>query len=114
MYTFFIPYPPSVNTYWGFKGHRRFLTNKAIAFKVEVDCCVRLNEVQLNDHRLHIEITLYPPDRRVRDIDNCIKSTLDALVQAGAFRDDSQVDVLIVNRAEVVKNGKAKIFIKVL
>jgi len=114
MYTFFIPYPPSVNTYWGFKGHRRFLTHKAIAFKVEVDCQVRLNDVKLGEERLQVEITLYPPDRRIRDIDNCIKSALDALVQGGAFNDDSQIDVLIVQRGEIVKGGRAKINLKVL
>ena len=63
---------------------------------------------------MQVEITLYPPDRRIRDIDNCIKSALDALVQGGAFNDDSQIDVLIVQRGEIVKGGRAKINLKVL
>lgn len=57
--------------------------------------------------RLTIKIDLYPPDRRQRDIDNSIKATLDALVAAGVFVDDSQVDRLEVNRAEVTKGGAA-------
>lgn len=114
MYTFFLPYPPSVNSYWGFHGHRRFLTPKANQFKAEVAHIVSLNNVKLNDARLQIEITLYPTDKRIRDIDNSIKSCFDALVQAGAFNDDSQIDVLIVQRGEVVKGGKAKINIKTL
>jgi len=114
MYEFFLPYPPSVNSYWGFHGHRRFLTHKAIAFKCETDCIVRLYDVKMGKERLQIEITLYPPDKRIRDIDNSIKSCLDALVQAGAFDDDSQIDILIVQRGEIVKGGKAKIVLKKL
>jgi crossover junction endodeoxyribonuclease RusA len=114
MYKFFLPYPPSVNSYWGFHGHRRFLTPKAIAFKSETDCIVKENNVKLGKERLQIEITLYPPDKRIRDIDNSIKSCLDALVQAGAFEDDSQIDVLIVQRGEIVKGGQSKIFLKKL
>jgi len=114
MYTFFIPYPPSVNSYWGFKGHRRFLTPKANEFKSSVAQIVSLNKINLGTARLQIEIILYATDKRIRDIDNSIKSCLDALVQASAFADDSQVDVLTVKRGEVIKGGKAKIILKVL
>lgn len=114
MYTFFLPYPPSVNSYWGFRGHRRFLTPKANEFKTLVAQIVSFNKVDLKKSRIQIEITLYPTDKRIRDIDNSIKSCLDALVQAGAFLDDSQIDVLIVQRGKVIKGGKAKVNLKVL
>ena len=114
MKTLTIPYPPSVNTYWGFKGHRRFLTPKAKQFKTEVAQEVSHNKINFGLDRLEICITLYPPDKRVRDIDNVVKSTFDALVQANAFVDDSQIDVLLINRGPVVKGGKAEIKIKVL
>jgi len=112
MYTFFLPYPPSVNSYWGFHGHRRFLTPKANEFKAQVAHIVRLNNVKLDQFRIQLEMTLYPTDKRIRDIDNSIKSCLDALVQAGAFNDDSQIDKLIVQRGEVIKGGKAKIILQ--
>lgn len=103
-----IPYPPSVNTYWGFQGNRRFLTKKAKDFKDMVRCEFLLShEKSFEKNRLKIEIKLFPPDKRIRDIDNSIKSCLDALCQAGVFEDDSQVDVLIVNRGEIIKGGKA-------
>ena len=114
MYTFFLTYPPSVNSYWGFKGHRRFLTPKANGFKALVAQIVSLHKINLGESRIQIEITLYPTDKRIRDIDNSIKSCLDALVQAGAFKDDSQIDVLIVQRGEIKKGGKAKVNLKVL
>jgi crossover junction endodeoxyribonuclease RusA len=64
--------------------------------------------------RLAVTIKLYPPDRRVRDIDNVVKSTLDALCQAGVFADDGQIDMLHVTREQVIKFGAAEIFIQVL
>jgi len=114
MKTLAIPYPPSVNTYWGFKGHRRFLTPKANQFKSAVAQIVSDQQIKFGNQRLEISITLYPPDRRIRDIDNVIKSTLDALVSADAFEDDSLIDVLLIQRGELVKGGKALVTIKVL
>jgi len=43
----------------------------------------------------------FPPDRRRRDLDNLLKSVLDALEHAGVYADDSQVDLLVVRRCEV-------------
>lgn len=114
MKTITIPYPPSVNTYWGFRGHRRFLTPKANQFKSAVAQIVSQQQINFGNQRLEISITLYPPDRRIRDIDNVVKSTFDALVQASAFVDDSCIDVLLVQRGEVTKGGKAVVVIKVL
>jgi len=110
-----IPYPPSVNSYWGFHGHRRYLTPEAVNFKRLV-----LEEVILTrcpnfgKDRLEITITLYPKDKRIRDIDNSIKSCLDALCEAIVFDDDSQIDVLLVQRGENFKGGKASVTIKSL
>jgi len=114
--TLAIPYPPSVNTYWGFHGHRRFLTNKANQFKAEVAHAVSLTPIcSLGLSRLEVSITLYPPDKRVRDIDNSIKSCLDALVATGKlFEDDSQIDVLLVLRGEQKKGGGALVTITTL
>ncbi len=108
---FEIPYPPSVNTYWGFHGHRRFLTPKALEFKAHVAHVVSLQDVKFGDARLRIKIVLHAPDKRVRDIDNVLKPTLDAFVQAGLLNDDSQVDELTVIRGKQCKGGKAEIYV---
>jgi crossover junction endodeoxyribonuclease RusA len=110
-----IPFPPSVNTYWGFKGSQRFLTSRAKVFKNAVAIeFMRSGHEGFGDVRLAVTIKLYPPDRRVRDIDNVVKSTLDALCQAGVFADDGQIDMLHVTREQVIKFGAAEIFIQVL
>lgn len=107
-----IPFPPSVNTYWGFKGSQRFLTSRAKLFKQAVAAeFIKSGYEPLGSARLKIEIELYPPDKRIRDIDNVVKSTLDALCQAGIFDDDGQIDVLLVTRQSVIKWGAAKIIL---
>lgn len=100
-----LPYPPSVNTYWGFQGHRRFLTNKAVQFKKAVAHEVSLTPARFTNERLEVFITLNPPDKRTRDIDNIAKPTLDALVSAGLFIDDGQIDRLIIVRSNIIKGG---------
>ena len=109
-----LPLPPSVNSYWGFAGSRRFLTLAAREFKKEVAHIVSQQSVIFGDKRLSLTATLYFKDRRKSDIDNRIKSLLDALVQAGLFDDDSQVDELHVYRGAIYKQGKSLIKISEL
>jgi crossover junction endodeoxyribonuclease RusA len=110
----FLPFPPSVNTYWGFSGHRRFLTKKAVYFKSEVALEVYNKKIKFDLERLEVMITLFPPDKRIRDLDNFAKSTLDALCQAKCFVDDSQIDLLILRRGSIYKGGKAEVAIKII
>ena len=110
---FIFPYPPSVNSYWGFSGSHRFLTPKAKAFKAEV-VLASIGHQKYGSDRLSVSITLNPPDKRIRDIDNSIKSLLDAMCQAGLFDDDSQIDKLLVERGTIVKGGLCKVTILLL
>ncbi len=102
-----LPYPPSVNHYWGTLGKRRFLTAKAKAFRVATQVAyTATRHGGFGTARLSVSIDLHMPDARVRDIDNVVKSVFDSLCHAGAFADDSQVDILFVRRAPKVKGGK--------
>lgn len=113
MLEIFLPFPPSVNGYWGFSGSRRFLTSKATAFKtVTKERFKSTGHLGLGKARLFVSMTLHAPDKRVRDIDNVVKSTLDALCQAGVFEDDGQVDVLLVKRAVPMKGGSCVVRIE--
>lgn len=114
MLNLFLPYPPSVNTYWGFKGSQRFLTANARKFKAKVLEAFVLSEHKgFEAHRVSLTIHLYPPDKRVRDIDNIAKPLLDALTQAGVFNDDGQVDRLLIVRKEQQKGGGCRVVIDV-
>ncbi len=107
-----LPFPPSVNTYWGFLGSRRFLTAKARAFKSNVEAAFILSEHKgFADARINLVVFLHAPDKRARDIDNIAKPLLDALTQAGVFNDDSQVDRLLIVRREVKKGGECRVVI---
>jgi len=109
-----LPYPPSVNTYWGFKGSHRYLTDKAKTFKEQVRWYfIASKHTGFGGHRLKVEIDLYPPDNRIRDIDNNIKSLLDSLCQAGVFTDDCQIDKITVERRQIVKKGACVVRIEI-
>jgi len=109
-----LPLPPSVNSYWGFAGSRRFLTLQAREFKKQVAHIVSQQSINFGDKRLSLTTTLHFKDRRKSDIDNRIKSLLDALVQSGLFDDDSQIDELHVYRGAIYKQGKSLIKISEL
>lgn len=56
--------------------------------------------------RLSVEISAYPPNKRIRDLDNLLKVTLDSLQYAGLFENDSQIDSILIKRKEIVPNGQ--------
>jgi crossover junction endodeoxyribonuclease RusA len=56
--------------------------------------------------RLGVNIKLYPPCKRKRDVDNFLKAVLDLMTKAGVWQDDSQVDILTVSRESKCKGGK--------
>lgn len=108
-----LPYPPSVNTYWGFSGSRRYLTTRAVAFKNEVFArYLESGYKPFGGIPLEIKIKLHPKDNRIRDIDNGIKSLLDALCQAGIFTDDSQIQKLEIEKSSIAKGGLCSVLIE--
>ena len=108
-----LPYPPSVNSYWGFRGSHRFLTKRANEFKELVLYKVMESKTKgFGKSRLSITVNLYPPDRRKRDIDNPIKPLFDSLVNAKVMDDDSQIFELTVLRHEVIKGGLCQVTIE--
>ena len=55
---------------------------------------------------LKMEVQLFPPDKRRRDVDNVLKSLLDALEHGGAYADDGQIVRLAVEKLAPVNHGK--------
>lgn len=102
-----LPWPPTVNTYYRNFNGRMLISKKGRAFAEEVGliCCRERIANKKLEGRLAVEIEAFPPDRRKRDIDNLLKSTLDAVNKAAVFIDDSQIDELSIVRREVSKPG---------
>ncbi|EHL9937452.1 RusA family crossover junction endodeoxyribonuclease [Salmonella enterica subsp. enterica serovar 4,[5],12:b:-] len=114
-----LPFPPSVNTYWRapnkgpLKGHHMV---SASGRKYQSEACAAVIE-QLrrlpkpSTAPAAVEIILYPPDKRIRDLDNYNKALFDALTHAGVWEDDSQVKRMLVEWGPVFPKGKVEITI---
>jgi crossover junction endodeoxyribonuclease RusA len=100
-----LPYPPSVNHYWGQSGKHRFIGAKGKEFRKTVIELIEREKIRTLFGRLAVHVNLYPPDRRKRDVDNCMKSLLDALEHGGLYENDSQIDELHIIRKEIIKGG---------
>ena len=110
-----LPYPPSVNTYWRANGKRRFLSKAGVEFKHAVQEYVIDNAIpKFGSARLRMDIVIRPRSRRVFDIDNLLKAILDALMNAGVYDDDSQVDDLRIIRGDACPNGACVVNIEVI
>jgi crossover junction endodeoxyribonuclease RusA len=106
-----LPYPPSVNHYWGQAGNHRFIGKKGKEFRAQVMDAVNEAGFSPLEGRLAVHIALFPPDKRKRDVDNVLKSLLDACEHAGCYENDSQIDELHITRRDVVKGGACTIII---
>lgn len=106
-----LPWPPSVNHYWGQSGKQRFITKRGKDFRMAVAEECALNEVKALEGRLAVHVALFPPDHRKRDVDNILKALLDACEHAGCYESDSQIDELHIVRQEVKKGGSCTILI---
>ncbi len=100
-----LPWPPTANTYWRRNGGRYFISNKGQDYRefVTKSCYVYAGLFNAED-RLLLTIEAYPPDKRKRDLDNLLKSTIDSIQYADVFPDDSQIDYLAIKRMSLIEN----------
>ena len=90
-------WPPSVNKYWRHARGRTYISAPGRAYRAEVaHAIIKAGSPSFGTERLSVSIRAYQPDLRRRDIDNILKSLLDALESAGLFDDDEQIDHLAV------------------
>lgn len=106
-----LPWPPSINHYYetGRRGPRR-LSDRATRYRWMVALQLR-GFPRFGDARVSLEVDAFPPDGKVRDLDNLLKALCDALRCAGAYDDDRQIDQLIIRRGEI-ERPEGRLFIK--
>ena len=105
-----LPFPPTVNSYYkSTRSGQRYLDKKVGLFRSAVDQALseQVPGLHLDEH-LFVEVYLFMPDKRKRDVDNYMKGLLDALTQAGLWEDDSLIDQLHIYRGELTKQGAVR------
>ena len=111
--TLTLPFPPSVNHYWGQRGNMRYITKRGKEFRQSVAEIVADNGKKA-EGRLQVVVSLFQPTKRKCDIDNYMKALLDALQHAGCYDDDEQIDELHIVRMGVFKGGECRVVVNQL
>lgn len=102
-----LPFPPSINHYWKHRAIGRrasvYLSSEAIAYRAVVKNT--LPATKPFEARIRVSVQLHAPNRRKYDIDNRIKSLLDALTHSGLWVDDELIDCIHIERGAVIAGG---------
>ena len=105
MKTYILPFPPSVNTYWRhyaqpLKGGKHMvkvlISKRGRDFRHQVEDSI--GEEEPLTGKLRVNMDLFLPDRRQRDVDNYSKAVLDALTHCRVWKDDSQIYQLHITK----------------
>lgn len=102
-----IPYPPTVNHYYGrAKNGNVYIKFAGKTFRRLVMLeCLQKDVCTIHGYVL-MQIDMYPPDKRIRNIDNILKALLDALEHGGAYDDDDQIiDLHIKKHVKEIRKG---------
>ena len=109
-----LPYPPSINHYWRRVGPRTLISREGRRFRERVLAILAAMHIQPLCGRLVVDVVVFPPDNRRRDIDNVFKALLDAMQHGGAYADDSQIVRLSIEKRRPVEGGKTIVRIEKL
>ena len=112
MLEFELPYPPSVNHYFRMVQGRMLISREGRVFRERVCSILAASGVRPLAGPLALQIEVYPPDNRRRDIDNVQKALLAALQHGGAYRDDSQIVRLAIEKLRPVEGGRTIVRIR--
>lgn len=101
-----LPYPPSTNHYYRHLGPRTLISREGRRFRERVLSILEASRPRPFEGPIAVQVDVYPPDHRRRDIDNVQKSLFDALQHGGVYRDDSQIVRLVIEKRECVLGGR--------
>ena len=106
---FNFPYPPSVNSYWLSAGKRRYISKRGQEFKSAVREILK-DSIGFGSSPVELQIVFHPRDKRLMDIDNCLKAIQDSM-NGIMYDDDQQVWKITVERGEKIKGGGCEVTI---
>lgn len=110
-----LPWPPSANRYWRNVRGRTIVSKEAREYKKTVKQLAYIEDLGGRIPvlgRLSVSIIAYPPDKRKRDLDNILKVIFDAMEFAGYFLNDSQIDIIRVERRHWCTADLGKVLIE--
>ncbi len=106
-----LPLAPTINHYYCQSGKRKYISKDGQKFRAQVAEIVSAAGHPTLEGRVALFASVYPKNRIRQDVDNRAKPLQDALTHAGVWLDDSQVDLLVLARQQVVKGGQMKVII---
>lgn len=113
-----LPAGPSTNNMYRSIGSGRVLKSREYrAWLAECNTRIQLetNQFMQLTGQVAVKVTVFPKDKRLRDIDNYAKACLDVLETSGIIANDKQVKQLELYRAEPHGNGhEVEISVKTL
>ena len=112
-----LPWPPTVNTYCRHKVIGKlatvYVSADGQAYRKAVNLCLIEHGIKTYaiEGDLRVEIEVFAPDRRKRDIDNLLKSLLDSLTHAQVWKDDNQIaDLRIYRNKQIAGMVKVRVY----
>lgn len=115
--TLTLPYPPTINNYYGYNSRTgaKFIKAGGKAYRLQVIEILRqaLPKREPNTEKLSVWIVANVPDKRVRDLDNISKALLDAITHAKViWADDYNIDDLRIVRGSQIKGGSVTVYVR--
>lgn len=107
-----VPWPPTGNHAYTVARGRKILSSAGRKYRDSTAMLIAAAaRGQKFTGRLSVTIDAYPPDARVRDIDNLLKGPIDCVKRAGVIADDGDIDALSIYRRGQRKGGLLSITI---
>ena len=92
---------------WKHAKGRHYLVQEAKDYFADVMMAVAMQGANIrSEEPLRLQVLLYPPDKRRRDMDNAWKVIGDAMTKAGVWLDDSQIRAKLIEWQDPIKGGK--------
>ena len=114
IFFYVLPYPPSANNHWKQNKGRTYLSTAARAWREKAAAALyeQGRPLKAISVPVRVELLVYPPDRRRRDIANVEKEVADALQRNGVLEDDFLIDELFIQRMPVsVESPRVEVLI---
>lgn len=100
-----LPLPPSANHYYRRVGRATLISRAGREYRESVKAALLAMGAPSVTGPLTVLVTVFPPDRRRRDLDNLLKCLLDSLQHGGLYRDDSMIDRIDIRRGSCTRGG---------